>query len=298
MTISLNNQNLDITFQNEKTAGDAVRSLSVWLGQNGFRILGITMDGKSCPPGGAWENMPVSAEVHMDIDAPLARELRQANIEILMEYLLHAKEALSSDPVNPGALRALSDSIAEVEPSSVFLNTDASRHAGSLEENLFRSVRDGIRDRLATGSFADRERLESHLGHLMLICQDRLKECRDPAGESAANIKVLRIGLADLAMASTHLMTGEGRKAFDSILRFSELLSRLLRLYWIQLEEPVPGMEVPFTRDELDQASTGVNGLLERISECLKDEDTISLGDILEYELPPEVEKLLALAGN
>lgn len=304
MELFVNQQLIDMELQQEKTAGEVAQAMARWLKQNGCAILEIKVNGLTCSPlAPEWQHMPLTEVATMEIEAPLLRELRQANLEVLLEYLLQVQEllqGLQDGTRQPADFAVYAASLPEITPSAAFLAANHERYGSSLEQGLMESVSQDIRSAAsqAGSSFVLPEQLPTHLGYLILLCQDRLKEALHPLQEARATCQALETSLEDLAMVSTKLMTGDERGAFDAVMRFSELLSRLLRIYWIILEEGGPGEQPPFAREALETHSTRANATLAQISTAIEAEDTVMLGDLLEYELPEQVRNLTGLMGQ
>jgi len=130
---------------------------------------------------------------------------------------------------------------------------------------------------------------------MVVLTRDRLNEVADPDRDARSTVLILQNMLADLSMVSTRILTGKGKEAFDTILRFSELMSKLIRLFWLMIEAQKPDEALPFSRDELKGWTATVNETLSQITEALDSQDTVLLGDILEYELPQHIERLMTL---
>jgi hypothetical protein len=80
----------------------------------------------------------------------------------------------------------------------------------------------------------------------------------------------------------------------DSILKFIELSQKLIRLYPILKENGL----VDFTKGNIDGMSFGdfygaLNLVLNELSDAFAVEDSVLIGDLLEYEIAPRIEALL-----
>jgi hypothetical protein len=85
------------------------------------------------------------------------------------------------------------------------------------------------------------------------------------------------------------LQTGKDRQAMDTIVRFSELAQSLVRVVSSVLPadeaKRIGGVDVQEFYQEL-------NGILSELLQAFESKDTVLIGDLMEYEVAPRLEKL------
>lgn len=302
MQITINEQEIDVQLQSEKNAGEVVKALDSWLREQGFALIGLKINGEDRDIGSVdWRGIPVKELSNLDLDAPSMSELRKANLEILYEYAqsMHdALLALSGGTNTISTIRDLISGFDQVRPAMVYLsNASLGSQMGSdnqIARDMERLIETSSRN---DGSF-NAEILPEFAGvvySLVVLSKDRLKEIADPVREAQTAGLVLESLIPDLSTVSTRLLTGKEKEAYDTIFRFSELMSKLLRLFWLMVERQQPGSEPPFSQTDLQNWTGSVNQTLEQIGHAIDSQDTVLLGDILEYELPEQIEALVQL---
>ena len=300
MKLLVNDQVVEIQLQNEKNAGEVVGQLNHWLQEQGYTLTGLSIDQQAQDPrSDAWHAQALAGITEIAVDANSQSQMRQANLEILLEYaegMHQALLALSEGQNTINQIRGYIDTYQDIRPALHYLSGGIGT---PNDEDLFIKTLDRLvaDSKRPDGSFnADiLPELAGQLYAMVVLTRDRLNEVGDPIRDARTTIMILQNMLADLSMVSTRILTGKGKEGFDTILRFSELMSKLMRLFWLMIEAQAPGIALPFSRDELKGWTTTINETLSQITVALDSQDTVLLGDILEYELPQHIERLMTL---
>lgn len=299
MKLLVNDQAVDMQLQDEKTAWDLTVQLERWLQEQGFALTGLRIDEQNRDLAAAdWRGLALDGIGSFAIEASKLSELRQANLELLRDYAEGMNQALVELSQGGNAfprVRAHLEAYPDVRPALHYLGGGVGNGGdGDFARNLDRLVAAAKRP---DGSFNPDvlPELAGQFHAMLVLAQDRLNELADPARDARSTLLILQSLQQDLSMVSTRILTGKSREAFDTILRFSELMTKLMRLFWLMIEAQSPDAEPPFSRDELQNWSATVNQTLEQITQALDSQDTVLLGDILEYELPQHIESLARL---
>ena len=300
MKLLVNDQAVDMQLQNEKTVWDLVLQLDKWLQEQGYTLTGLALDQKKVDlSSDDWHDQDLSLISEIAIDANSLSQMRRANLEILLEYadgMHQTLVALSEGQNTIPRIKEYLDAYPDVRPALHYLSGGVGATGG---EDLFVKTLDRLlaESRRADGSFNTDilPELAGQLYSMVVLSRDRLNEVEDPIRDARSTMLILQNMLGDLSMVSTRILTGKGKEAFDTILRFSELMSKLMRLFWLMIEAQKPEEALPFSRDELKGWTTTVNETLSQITQALDSQDTVLLGDILEYELPAHIERLMTL---
>ena len=272
MTITINGDNINYTLEEEKTAGDVLNGLSSWLEESGLLVGGILLDEESVPLGGTeWRNRPIGDINSFSIEAVSLREGRVRQLETARDYFILLKNAAETG--DEDALNELSDGFDDLKRILPHL----------LDEGPHPSIIPHLEETLGKGFHNNGSTVALEATRLATLLDSRCKEAADPeaeAGSAAAALAAMAESLDDVAV---HLQTGKDKQAMDTIIRLTEILQAFMRsLSWIGSDEGIK------------QIANDMNGILAELEEALKANDTVLIGDLLEYEIKPRLLNLPA----
>lgn len=276
MRILVNEQELDVTLQNEQTVGDIFGQLERWLADSGMSISRIEMDDNDISGIARedWESKPLDDVQQIQLEAALPADRDPQSLVTLIEYFellarnleqrnrSGLRDVLGEFPYIRGSadrvLRLTGSSVAILEPVEELIQTVERTDGGTLSESVCEHAL---------------KQTNSVLSHL----QSRLSEIMRPEQELRVTASLLSEQLPGVSEVAILLQQGQDEEAMGRIARFSELVSKYTRLN--------PDIET--------------NEFLEPLNELLSafnNSDTVLIGDLLEYEIVPLIEK--ALSGN
>ena len=301
MKLFINDNPVEIQLQGENNAYEIVKQLDTWLSEQGHALIGLALNGTPMNLSEAdWRLTPIDQIESINIEAPNLHQLRLANLGALNQYAETLNKALVELSMGqntlPSVLRALK-TYPSIQPALCYLTENLNK-SGNSEDPIIQETDKLFQDcSLPDGSFnaSALPALAKQVHALAVLSADRINEASQPVHEAHTTAAILTELIPQLGMVSTKLLTNKTKEAFDTILRFSELLGKLLRLFWLMLEIRGAGQEAPYSRDELQEWAILINQCLNQVTEALDTQDTILLGDLLEYELPQHIEKLIAL---
>jgi hypothetical protein len=281
----INDNPVDIQLQGEATAFEVIKQLDGWLSEQGHAMIGLSINGSPVELSqSAWRQTALETIDTMNIEAPNLHQLRLANLAALNHYaesLNTALVELSNGQHTLPSILQLIKVYPDIRPSLNYL----SENIGTVPAED---------DPIALETDAIIQSCHA-IDALAVLSRDRIGEASQPTREARTTASILMEIMPRLGMVSTNILTGKAKEAYDTILQFSELLSKLLRLFWLMVETKTPGQEAPYSRDELQQWAMLINQCLDQVSVALDSQDTVLLGDLLEYELPQHIEKLVSL---
>ena len=111
------------------------------------------------------------------------------------------------------------------------------------------------------------------------------------AGAAAADFARLSADLQDIPLL---LQTGRGHDAMDTIARLSESLQVLARLLPLLSLASLPAEALQIDGLNPGEYLASVFPFVEEITQALESQDTVTIGDISEYEIAPRIEELSA----
>ena len=109
------------------------------------------------------------------------------------------------------------------------------------------------------------------------------------AGVAAADFAQLSADLQDIPLL---LQTGRGHDAMDTIMRLSERLQGLSRLLPLLSLSGIPLEALQVDGMNPGEYLASIFPFMEEITEALETQDTVTIGDISEYEIAPRIEEI------
>ena len=283
MKIFINQDEIDFTFEKESTLGDIYNSIENWLTPQGYSITEMVVDSKELFLNNQddWFSTPFSGKEEINFTALTILELKAQNLQTLLSYTSMVRNALKE-----GDLSLLNELMGEyqyIEGSYELLLDDASH-----------SIKDHMAAILAQNGFIPSgERTEQNVisvleGFLMLeaVIQGRLEEITEPVKAGKETYDSIQSLLPRMEDVSLMLQTGKDKDAMDIIIRFSELFQKLLRIYTNIPENTIP----PEQQESLKKFVTEMSGILKELAEAFASEDSVLMGDLMEYEIMPKME--------
>ena len=77
------------------------------------------------------------------------------------------------------------------------------------------------------------------------------------------------------------------------VLHFTALMTKLTRLLPLVHFEKPELEDVRIDGQTTQELTTGLNGMLTELAEAFEARDSVLIGDLLEYEIPPRVEQFI-----
>ena len=282
MKIYINRDEVDFTLENENTLGQVFISLEKWLTSNGFSVSELFLDEQeiSVTDRTEWQDKPLTGHDSMNIIALTLPELKLQNLNTLITYCRMIQKSLKEG--NLSLLKELMDEYDYIENSYEVLLDDQSH-----------SITDHMKNLLAVNGFRPAgERSEENVksvleGFIMLeaVIQGRAEEITDPARAGRDTYQAIQSLLPSMEEVSLMLQTGKDRDAMDVIIRFSELFQRLLRIFTY-----LPEKDRAVHSNDLKKYISEMSGILKELAEAFATEDSVLMGDLMEYEIMPRME--------
>ncbi|WP_455383386.1 hypothetical protein [Salinispira pacifica] len=303
MEILVNDEPITFTLEGEKNLGEVVSQLESWLTESRLTLSGLRVDGNDLPlyAPERWKSHPIDGVSKVQVTASTYREMKLSTMQTLLQYimLLHSgveahrdaelKELLAEYPYIRTSLANLigrapsSDerSAEPEEPGSALVLDELLQTSGLLE-----------------GSITDesqREPILTHLKKLQLLLIDRMKEITQPDQEVRTTAELLRSSIPEISDVSVMLQTGKDREAMAAVITFTEILGKLIRIvpYLKEADSPLLGRSVEGR--SLGDVAGELNGFLNELVEAFAAQDSVLIGDLLEYEIAPRVQQVVTL---
>ena len=274
MNIRINSEPVDITLEEEVNLGEVISGIERWLAEETVRIRTISVDSRILDPENyaSWKNTPIDEIEQIDITALTPVELRAEKIQSLYDYF-----------------RAIS----ETDDSKSEIVSNLLEEAPAVSELLGDVFSKDVAAEFIAESNVDAkdqsDRLSEFSHKLLPVLEDRFGELSDPAGILAATLPRIQESIAALADVSAFLQNGEDSKAMTKVVQFFELAQKLIRIGTALRERRI------VDADSLPSVSLpDISGLLTELSEAIAGGDTITIGDLLEYEIGPKFAEIVS----
>jgi hypothetical protein len=283
MEILVNQEPLSYTLESEESLGDVIDGLARWLSNEQYAITAIDVDSRSLPihDRSRWEEVEVGTVNRLSVEAFPLTHVQQTTLAALGEYCVLLQHAIDEQDVN--ALGELAEELPYVRnrlqeffPALVSADpNDKILHDETLE----------------TGQLPHsdaRVRLSTQLSSIAAIIESRLREFQNPARELGLTLGQLVACSAPLVEVPIQLQTGDESVAMGTVVRFTELLSRIIRLLPMLKESDLD-------TNLIGQFALDLTPFLGQLQEAFEVQDGVLIGDLLEYEIAPRLSQLPSL---
>lgn len=286
MKIIVNDEPIDFSLQGETNLGEIVPTLRDWLAESEYTITALSADGEQLAISSeeSWRERSLDQIETLTLEAHSLLDERLNAIDTALEFLTLLRRIIAA-----GNQERLGEAMAEYEylrealPTLLSVRPTEGKEMREYFEELLNSS--GASNGKLPKEEA-REELLKRADILINLLKSRAKELLDPEEEYRSVARAVAASLSSVEEVPVLLQTGEGNEAMRRIAGFTGLVERLLRLY--------------HRFDETDGSEAHVEGLnevLEELVQALGEEDTVLVGDLVEYEVVPKMERFLKEDG-
>ncbi|SIQ89013.1 hypothetical protein SAMN05920897_11755 [Alkalispirochaeta americana] len=276
MKIFINEMPLEFHLEEEETLGSVVDQLTQWLAANNHTMESLLVDGASWDDSNAaWREKPATSVEKVEITASNRYEEQIGKLETLTSYTTLLRRVLVEG--SDDQLQAVLEELPFVVEGIARITPDL---AGLLEEPL-----GGIPRELPDKE--TRQRAASRADEMASLFENRQRELIDPEHEMGRTLVVLDALLPLFEDIPGQLQTGEEKQALETIVRFTEIASRLLRLIPRIVESHPSLQEEQIEGEPLEEFLGTIQNFLVELEKAFQNADYILVGDLLEYEMLP-----------
>jgi len=291
MIITLNSDPFDVTIENEKTLEELYTGISNWLIKSDLEITELVKDGEDLKltNSSEWKNILLENIGKLDIVAISGSDRYISDLQTLYQYISLLQNAVT------GSNNALiSDLLSELKYVTSTLDSFLSKKDLPIYGTL------KLKECINNFQKENREELESRnklielLKNISLVLQMRIKEVTSPFSELQKTAELLKKIIPGISDVSVMLQTGDDQQAINSILTFIDLSEKLIRLFPFLKEFGYTDISTKSIDSEsFDDFYKGFNSILVELIDAFDINDSILIGDLMEYEIAPRVNKLL-----
>lgn len=290
MIVRVNEQQVDFSLEKENNLGEIVKGFEKWLTDSGLLLTDILLNDShiNFRDTASWESISLDDVESLDLTALTSDEVRVNNLFTVQKYFELFCEAVLVD--NDESIKQLLIEFPYIKSSLGLLITSGVDEQGSSYEtyldNLFRDA--GLF--AGTSVYPDKkESFVTALKQLQMVLVDRIKEFTEPLKEITSLVVLLQKMVPEITDVSVFLQTGKDKEAMALIIRCSELFQKLIRLYRNLVKFEVLREKENQQVDEYFQRLTGI---LSELLEAFSGNDSVLIGDLMEYEIIPLIDEL------
>lgn len=269
MELLVNSQPIELTLEDEKTLGEVISGVRDWLAQSRLFVTDIHVDDREVPleVPEAWKATELKSVDQIRIEAHPQWQVDLALLDTAMEDLGGAEQKSSLDPEERD--RVL-DTVRFLQHLDL----------GMIKERLEDERPLGREDITATAT----------------ILRSRRQEIADPWREALGTAPMIEEMLPQVEEVAVLLQTGREREAMNTLIRFVELVSRMLRLlgHLTYSSDHDPSAMESSEGSSLEEVTGKLNATLSELVEAFSNQDSVLIGDLLEYEVAAQIRELLS----
>jgi hypothetical protein len=284
MEILVNREPLDFKLENESSVGEVIDGLADWLNTGRFAITSLDVDATSYAihDRESWQDIDIDEVDQLSVEALPLNDVDHATLVALDEYFSILAECLQTGNEAP---------LAELGQELPFVRTRIAQFFPGLAayDQSASLVSDPALEEGRMPSHEAVERILQEIRDIRTILQSREQEYREPARELALTLGQLSATASKLVEVPVQLQTGSEGSAMQTVITLTELLARVVRLIpLVEASEETAGIDVPGTRRFAEDLAP----YLSELKEAFEIQDTVLIGDLLEYEVAPRLDEL------
>lgn len=299
MEILVNQESLNYSLESEESLGEVIDGLARWLHDGNFTITAIDVDDESLPihDRSRWQDLDVHRVGRLSIEAFPQVQVQQTTLAAVRDYCALLSSALSEQ--NREILGELAQELPYVRQRlhDFFPSLHAPGETSPEGSALL------VDSRLDDGALPDpaaTARITEQLGRIVTLVESRIREYEDPIRELGLTLGQLVASSSALEDVPVQLQTGDDSAAMGTVLRFTELLSRTIRLLPLVKGRRIDTGPTPLGGGDIDTEFIGRFALdltphLQQLQEAFEIQDAVLIGDLLEYEIAPRLHELSAV---
>ena len=290
MEITLNSEPFDVTIENEVNLGELFYGISEWLNKSGYEITELIQDGKNLELyNNEWQSHLLNSINNLDIVTIPGSAKYIKDLQIIYQSISLLLNAIEKDNFS-----LINDLITELPYITGVLNTfltknDISNFGKEKLITLINVYTDSNKKETNIKNI-----LQDYLANLLKILKSRIKEVTTPFTELQETTEKLKILIPVITDVALMLQTGNDKKAMDSVLQFIDLSEKLIRIFPFLVEQGYTDIRnQSIGNDNFSDFYKDLNDILLELLEAFDIKDSILIGDLMEYEIVPRLDKLL-----
>ncbi|QEN05752.1 hypothetical protein EW093_13910 [Thiospirochaeta perfilievii] len=283
MTLTIDKNNIDFSLENEKYLNEVISNISSWLSKNQLIVEKLYIDNED------YSNRDLNVKIDdirsIEIETLSFTELNINNISWIKYFFQRLTLAL--DNWDREILLQVNDEIPFVLnhlPNILSLDNKTPEYG---KNEIILELLNRYNYLNCKEESVDKESINDIFEDIILLLNERLREFSNPKEELITSIKVLVSLKPDLESVAIYLQAGNEEKAAKVMNTFTHILHKVLRI----LNFNINNVKVTNGND-LNEFTDGLDDILNELLDGYESQDTVLIGDILEYEISSRIEKL------
>ncbi len=293
MRVLIDDHPLDVTIEQEETLSEVLAGVSEFLTANGMILTALSVDNDNLELDSLseWGSRSITGVNEIRLATQPQWELILTHLHLVGGFIHAWREALASG--DSAAVTRLAEE-----------QSDLARH---LEEHvglIFTDLPDGALANLfsVTGDAtlmanppAGKRAVLSEMDQLVPLIEQRIAEIQTPERVVATVAGLITSLIPHVQEVSILLQTGKDSDAMSLVVRFTELTEKLFRTL-PHLARAHEGFRERYLDGERVPALiSSLNERLHELVDAFGAQDSVLIGDLLEYEIVPRIAELIAV---
>jgi hypothetical protein len=298
----INDQDVSYSLEAEKTLGEVVKGIHSWLAAAGFVVTAVRADDREIAGAGmdnpvsaddSWGSTRVDSVSFLRVTASRTGDMKIAHwrtfdtwLEMLEDELKEPADGRALPPA--GSSDPLEDLLEGLSQTMEGLAANPFLPPGSDAGKRFAALFAG-KGAPAVRAWTPGTRGEALdlIRDLRTLVQARVHDVTHPRESLARCAEGLAGCMGELKEVSVLLQTGRDKPAMDTVVRFTDIVQSLMDLLPFLAPDPERG-----------RLLSGLTPVLRELVEAFGSRDSVLIGDLLEYEVAPRLEKIVPLLSR
>lgn len=295
MDIVLNGKKLDFTLENEKNLGEIINGVETWLKNSDLIITSIKISEKELlsEVTNAWKNTPIEDIARLSLTVAPTSEVHLSSLQNIVHFLEMLKQALVKKDVH--LLKELSHGYPFMIESLTLLTkrvrSGSLRNQATIFVNLFPHLNEEI---VSSRTVEEQEHVRAVIDRLHAKLSAIIEEMVNPFKSLQELTEDLKTSIQDISEVSILLQTGKDREAMNTLVAFSDTLQDFLRVFLLlKNRNDMDVSNLTISNMSFEEYYNELNSVLKELIDAFHLNDSVLIGDLLEYEIAPRLEGLV-----
>jgi hypothetical protein len=287
--LTINDENVTYSLEKEKTLGEVVHGVRTWLAAAGFVITGLSADGRDLleSPAESWGSAALAGISTLAVRTTHTGDIRIAHWKTVETWLQMLSGELDALPGGSSA-ETLEELLKDLPQTARGFAANPFLPPGSDTVSRFLSLfADASASAIRSWPAEKIRDARELVGHLRGSVAARLADAMHPEAALARCAGNIRGSMGELKEVSVLLQTGRDRPAMEAVIRFTDLVQEIMDLLPFLPPDPQRG-----------RLFAELTPVLKELVGAFDSRDSVLIGDLLEYEVAPRLEKLAPLLGR
>jgi hypothetical protein len=295
VNILLNGKELDFTLENEKNLGEVITGVETWLKNSDMVITSVKISEKELlsEMTDAWKNTPIEDIPDLSLTVKPMSEVQLTSLGNILHFLKMLKQALVKKDAT--LLKELSQGYPFMIESLSLLTkrvrSESLQNQSAVFANLFPRI-----DEQTVSAWSPEEQGQAHaiIDALIEKLSDIIEEMVNPNKRLQKLAEDMKVSIRDISEVSILLQTGKDREAMNTLVVFSDTLQDFLRVFLLLKNRDtidINGLKI--SDMSFEEYYNELNNVLKELLDAFHINDSVLIGDLLEYEIAPRMEGLI-----